>query len=135
MVEEALSSEIATEMGWYAMSNNRFIPFVVMHEFEALLFSNCSSFASAIGRPGLALRFQEILNKFATPEEINDSPETAPSKRIASLVSDYQKPLLGATAALEIGLPAVRAACPHFDTWLSALEERARTAAPSTPRA
>ena len=34
----------------------------------------------------------------------------------------YQKPLLGNLAALQIGLPAMRAACPGFRRWLEHLE-------------
>ena len=123
-VESGLGKDILSEMGWSGSFNNRFIPFVVMHEFEGLLFSDCAAFASAIGRPRLAASFQSIRDKFATPEEINDSPVTAPSKRVEELVPGYQKPLLGNLAALEIGLDAIRAACPHFNSWIIDLEGR-----------
>ena len=123
-VEDALAEEIAAHMGWDGPYESRFIPFVVMHEFEGLLFSDCAAFASAIGRPGLAISFQEIRDEFDTPEEINDSPTTAPSKRVENLVPAYQKPLFGNVAALEIGLDAIRGACPHFDAWLTALESQ-----------
>jgi Domain of unknown function (DUF4276) len=124
-VEAAVAREIAFAMGWHGAYGNRFIPFVVMHEFDALLFSDCSSFATAIGRPALASSLQGIRDGCGTPEEINDSPTTAPSKRIEGLVPGYQKPLLGTAAALAIGLAAMRKACPHFNRWVSALEVRA----------
>ena len=57
-----------------------------------------------------------------SPEEIDDSPHTAPSKRIERILPAYQKPLLGNLAALQIGLPAMRAACPGFRRWLERLE-------------
>jgi hypothetical protein len=122
-VESALAQEISAAMGW-SVHDNRFIPFVVMHEFEGLLFSDCTVFASAIGRPGLAASFQEIRDEFGTPEEINDSPITAPSKRIEKLVAGYQKVLFGNLAALEMGLAALRVECPHFGSWVTALEAR-----------
>ena len=128
VVEAAISREIASGMGWQNSYEERFVPFVVMHEFEALLFSDCLAFAVAIGRPALASNFQEIRNAFATPEEINDSSATAPSKRIADLVPGYQKPLLGTMAALEVGLSAIRGACPHFDAWMTLLEGRSASA-------
>ena len=103
----------------------RFIPFVMMHEFEALLFSDCERFAIGIDRPELADSFQEIRDAFPSPEAIDDSPVTAPSKQIEALVPGYEKPLLGALAALEIGLETMRAECPHFDCWISRLERRA----------
>ena len=59
---------------------------------------------------------------FSSPEEINDSPETAPSKRVEALIPGYQKPLMGTLAALEIGLEKIRDACPHFNNWLSQIE-------------
>jgi len=93
-----------------------------MHEFEALLFSDCEAFSRAIGQPELALELTAIRDGFDTPERINDSPETAPSKRVLALKLSYQKPLLGALAALEIGLEKIRAECPHFDGWVRRLE-------------
>ncbi|MEO8361208.1 MAG: DUF4276 family protein [Vicinamibacteria bacterium] len=102
---------------------SRLIPYVVMHEFEGLLFSDCDRFATGIGRPELAPLFQEIADQFATPEEINDSKLTAPSKRVQSLIPGYQKVLLGTQAALSMGLPTIRARCAGFDTWLKRLEQ------------
>ena len=120
-VEEALLADICREMG-NTFNPVRFIPFVMMHEFEALLFSDCESFSRAIGRPELSANFQSIRNQFPSPEEINDSPITAPSKRVEELVEGYEKPLLGALAILEIGLDTIRGECPHFREWLARLE-------------
>jgi hypothetical protein len=120
-VEGALEEEIKNAMG-PSFVPSRFIPFIVMHEFEGLLFSDCQAFSRAICRPDLQAEFQSVRDQFATPEEINDSPMTAPSKRVASLVDGYQKPLLGTLAVLEIGLQAIRNECPHFAQWLSRLE-------------
>jgi hypothetical protein len=50
---------------------SRFVPFVVLHEFEALLFSDCASFSSAIKRPDLEPAFLGIRAQFETPEDIN----------------------------------------------------------------
>ena len=62
------------------------------------------------------------LYPFSSPEEINDSPITAPSKRMGPLAPVYEKPLLSTLAALEIGLDAIRRECPHFRDWLGRLE-------------
>lgn len=120
-VESALSADICNSIG-NAFSPHRFIPFVMMHEFEGLLFSDCMAFGQGIGRPDLSAAFQSIRNLFSSPEEINDSPATAPSKRVESLVEGYEKPLLGTLAILEIGLEPVRTQCPHFNNWISRLE-------------
>jgi len=120
-IQEALLAEICNAMGT-SFDSRRFLPYVMMHEFEALLFSDCERFAQGIGRPDLAPRFQQIRNAFETPEEIDDSPATAPSKRVLALVPGYEKPLMGTLAVLEIGLEAIRAQCPHFRSWLGRLE-------------
>lgn len=120
-VQSALHAEICEEMG-NGFDASRFVPYVIMHEFEGLLFSDCTRFAEGIGRPELAARFQAIRNECGTPEEIDDSSATAPSKRIEGLVLGYQKPLLGTLAAIAIGLDGIRAECPHFRNWLERLE-------------
>ncbi|MEZ5299371.1 MAG: DUF4276 family protein [Verrucomicrobiales bacterium] len=124
-VETRIFASLREDLGG-DLSARRFVPFVMMHEFEALLFSDCARFGQGIGRPELAADFQAIRDHFESPEEINDSPITAPSKRVLDLVPGYQKPLLGNLAALEIGLGAICAACPHFDGWVRQLEGLAR---------
>jgi len=119
-VEQALLDDVIAAMGGDYPS--RFVPFVVMHEFEALLFSDCAAFARAIGLPNLEGSLREIRDQFGTPEEIDDSPATAPSKRVVALIPRYIKPLFGVAAASEIGLEKIRAACPHFRSWLARLE-------------
>lgn len=118
-VEKALLEDIEREMG---RGFGRFIPFVIMHEFEGLLFSDCDGFARGIERPELAEKFRSIRNRFSSPEEINDSKDTHPSKRVADLVPNYTKPLLGGLAILQIGLDPIREQCPHFAEWLERLE-------------
>lgn len=76
-------------------------------------------------RPDLAPSFQAIVDHCGTPEEIDDSPDSAPSKRIEEILPAYQKPLHGNLAALEIGLCAMRSACPGFRRWLERLENPA----------
>ncbi len=120
-VENAVAQDIAVALN-VPVQLSRFIPYVVMHEFEALLFSDCQAFAAGVGRAELADAFQKIKDQFASPEEINDSPVTAPSKRVEGLIPGYQKPFLGNLAALEIGLPKMRQECPRFAQWLANLE-------------
>ena len=103
LVEQALLYDIAKELG-DDFDLRRFIPYVVMHEFEGLLFSDPERFGQSIGRPDLASKLQAIRSEFDTPEEINDSPDTAPSKRVKDLYEGYQKPLMGVLAMEAIGL-------------------------------
>lgn len=80
-VEDALSEDINREQG-QGFDPARFVPYVMMHEFEGLLFSDCERFSQGIGRPELGVALQAVREQFSSPEEINDSPATAPSKRV-----------------------------------------------------
>ena len=123
-VEQSILEDISESLS-DTFDQRRFVPYVVMHEFEGLLFSDPTRFARGIGRPNLSSELQAIRDDFDSPEEINDSPETHPSERIMELYQGYQKPLMGVLAVEEIGLDAIRGECPLFDRWVEKLEQRA----------
>ncbi len=118
-------NDVAREMG-PGFNSLRFVPFVLMHEFEALLFSDCAKLGEVLGAADKNREFQRIRDQFRSPEEINDSVDTAPSKRISALVPRYDKVLDGVDAAQRIGLERIRVECTHFDSWLTRLELLAR---------
>lgn len=117
---EAMVEQLANKLGDEAM--RRFIPYVQMYEFEGLLFSCPTGLAVGINQPALEDRFLHIRNEFETPEAINNSPMTAPSKRLQKLYAGYEKPLHGSLAAIEIGLPIIRQQCTRFDAWIRRME-------------
>ena len=119
-VEQAVLKDISC--GLTNFNPKRFVPYVVMHEFEGLLFSDPVRFAQGIERPDLSREFQTIRDMFPTPEHIDDWPQTAPSKRVEALVRNYQKPLMGVQAVQAIGLEAIRKECPLFNGWIERLE-------------
>lgn len=119
-VQDAMVAELTRLIGQDPM--RRFIPFVQMYEFEALLFSDPQAFANGVDRGALSAPLGAISAQFNSPEHINNSPATAPSKRIEALMPDYQKPLMGTLAALEVGLEVMRARCALFNGWLTHLE-------------
>ena len=121
-VSDALSREVERVLGEAA---RRFIPYIQMHEFEGLLFSEPEILAESIYMPQLAESFGAIRNQFLTPEDINDSANTAPSKRIERHFPGYDKPIHPLLAAGEIGLEAIRRECPLFDGWIQELESLA----------
>lgn len=121
VIQNAIHSDVCNQMG-ADFRGNRFIPYIMMHEFEGLLFSDPEKLAYGIGKASLSDSFSTIKNSFPTPEHINDSPQTAPSKRILDLYPNYEKPLMGTLAVLEIGLEAIRQECPFFNAWVSQLE-------------
>jgi hypothetical protein len=120
-IERAMAADIGGEVP-DLRPDVRFIPYLQLHEYEGLLFSDPAAFATSIGQKHLAQRFQEIRNEFTTPEDINDDPNTAPSKRVLGLYASYRKVLGGTIAAKAIGIDRMRQECPHFRDWVERLE-------------
>lgn len=101
----------------------RFIPYIQLHEFEALLFSDPRQFERAFpARADAIAALQRIRDEFPSPEHIDDGEETAPSKRIAATLPEYAKAVSGPLVIRQIGMPALRRECSHFNTWISRLE-------------
>jgi hypothetical protein len=123
-IEQAVKADIVAQVA-NLRADVRFLPYIQLHEYEALLFSDPAAFARGIYQPNLAKPFQNIRSKFPTPEDINDGPNTAPSKRVIQLHPPYRKPLYGTLAALEIRLDTMRGECPHFREWVEWLENLA----------
>ena len=119
-VNQATTIKLTEKLGANVM--RRFIPFIQMYEFEGLLFSDPKKMALGMDKQNLMDHFQKISDGFTTPEHINNSQQTAPSKRILSVITEYEKPLMGALAALEVGLDSMRNNCHLFDQWLSDIE-------------
>ena len=101
----------------------RFIPYIQLHEFEALLFSSANGFEMYF-EDQISKEIQGIIDSFDNPEEINSSPETAPSKRLIRIIPYYDKVIYGNIVALEIGLPTILARCPRFRGWIDCLIHR-----------
>jgi hypothetical protein len=100
----------------------QFIPNLMVHEFEALLFSDISKFKETVTDNGQDIeQLFAVRAQFATPEDINNSPETAPSKRIIKQISRYKKVIDGCTVARAIGLDKIRQECHHFNSWINRL--------------
>jgi hypothetical protein len=105
-----------------------FLPYVQIHEFEALLFADPAKMAEVLApvcqtkQSDLTAHFQAIVDEAGQPEAINDNYDTCPSRRIGGVVRSYRKPVFGPIIAGRIGLEALRTACPHFGQWLERLE-------------
>jgi hypothetical protein len=116
---KALEAAIGTDI-----NNDKFIPYVQLHEFEALLLVEPDRLLTMYpgGNCGVNLLKTDIGNQ--PSEEINESPETAPSKRIIRFIPAYagQKAQVGPMIAEDIGLSKLRDKCPHFNEWITKLE-------------
>ena len=105
-----------------AIKEDRFFPHLQMHEFEAMLYSDPFRLAKTLMAPKIEVDFNTILKECGEPEAIDDDPATAPSKRIKKLVPSYQKVQDGLLAVKRITLDTIRDKCPHFNHWLTKLE-------------
>ena len=123
-MNDTLVEKLTKKLGEKALL--RFIPYIQMYEFEALLFSSPMILATSIGSEQNKEQFQAIRDNFTSPEEINNSPQTAPSKRIEKLCKGYEKVIGGSLAAIDIGLDEIRNECSLFDAWLTNLENLAK---------
>lgn len=98
----------------------RFIPYLALHEFEAMMFAEPKQIAQVFPSFDITRELQGIRDAYISPEEINE--ELPPSKRILQLAATYQKPVDGPIVTLEIGIERIRQECAHFNAWLQQLE-------------
>lgn len=105
------------------LDSKKIIPYIQKYEFEGLLFSNVAAFGDAINASGRSVEeLGKIRSSFSSPEDINDHPNTAPSKRIAGALPGYRKRLHGPLVAREIGIETIRKECERFHDWIRSLE-------------
>jgi len=114
---EYLEQEMGRDIG-----HQNFIPNLLLHEFEGLLYSNPQAFLGWFDQNIVDI-LQSERDSFSSPEHINESLITAPSKRIKKCCPIYDKPLHGSLIAMDIGLDVIRQQCQHFDKWLTRLEK------------
>ena len=102
----------------------RFHPYIQLHEFEALLFCDLSELQRRLNNSEQGIETLRREVQHLQPEQINEGAHTAPSKRIIQHLPLYErsKVRVGAPAAAAIGLPILRSKCPHFNDWLTRLE-------------
>ena len=121
-LERRIDSEIGVSAG-SVRGESRVFAYVQQHEFEALLFSDVTVFHHLKDMSDeLVESLQRIRNCFTTPEHIDESPATAPSKRIENALPDYIKSIDGPLLAEQIGLRTIRRECPRFNEWVTRME-------------
>ncbi|MBN2441194.1 MAG: DUF4276 family protein [Spirochaetales bacterium] len=124
IINKATHKAVNDKLSGYG-SASRFIPNIEMHEFEALLFSDASCLATALQVPQSAI--DNVINQFGDPEKIDDSPLTAPSKRLENFYPRYKKTSTGIVIAQNIGIEKIRSKCKIFNNWLIRLEALIKT--------
>ena len=116
-LENALAEEINSE---------RFLPYIQLHEFEALLFTRIAGFKAL---PDLGLKeiaeIKTVMELYPNPELINDNPTTAPSKRLEQIYPGYKKVLHGNFIILENTFQSLLEKCPRFRNWVECIVVKA----------
>lgn len=110
-IEAAISADIAEPNCKVHLS---------LHEFEGLLFSKPESFRLIAGED-VVDHVREIKSSYPTPEHINSSPETAPSKRLEACIPNYAKVTNGTLLSVDMGIDVIMQHCPHFRAWIEEL--------------
>lgn len=111
-IEETVAQDISCD--------NLFFHFNV-HEFEGLLYAEPSAF-SAIADKAVVTAIAKDRSEVINPEYINNSFETAPSKRLERLMPDYAKVKNGTIVSQRIGIDKITSECPHFATWIDKIK-------------
>lgn len=119
-IERAVKDDICNKMPDFR-PDARLIPYLSLHEYESLLFSDPEAFAGSIGQTNLSNQFRRIRDDFPTPEDINNDPQSAPSKRVIESCPGYRKVIQGTIAARAVGVQRMREECAHFRAWLEHL--------------
>jgi len=122
---ETIASDIEKQI-WKNLNQElsciEFFPYIQMHEYEALLFSDINGFCASGMKSAAIAELEKEVKKFPTPEHINNSEQTAPSKRILRVYPYYQKVSDGTIAAEAVGIKTMKEKCPHFAGWIKKLE-------------
>lgn len=116
VVEQALAAHF---------SEPRFIPYIQMYEFEALVLAALPALKSLYSQHAAALdALSAACRAIGDFETINDGPITHPAQRIADALPGFltRKEDDGPIAIRETGIAELRRWCPRFNRWLAQLE-------------
>lgn len=122
ILESSMQADIAKSLPNQDV-DHRFIPYIQLHEFEALLFTDIQILKNEYCSLEEKSRIDQLYEstKNIPPEDINHGEETAPSKRLLAAV-DYKKGKLPSDLLEAITIKTIRQRCPHFSEWLDRLQ-------------
>jgi len=118
-IEQLLSELKAKVKPEYA---DKFIPYIQLYEFEALLFSSPEKLATGLGDSSKSEELRKIVEKADGAENINDGFDTCPSRRIEKHFPAFDKLLHAPTICKDIGIDVIKQNCPRFASWIAELE-------------
>lgn len=116
VLEEAFKKDI---------DDYRFIPYIQLHEFEALILADPEKLILEFPDKEKTIQKLVEMARGKNPELIDDHPDTAPSRRIIKEIKIYEKnkSISGPNVVESIGLPSLKKKCRHFSEWIMKLEK------------
>lgn len=114
ILEEAFSADV---------NNQKFLPYIQLHEFETILFSDGNIISQAFQGRNFP-KIKSIIDEFQNPELINNDPSTCPSRRIAEIFPEYNKVIYGSLISNRIGIDSIKQKCTHFSDWIDSIQAR-----------
>lgn len=115
VIENAVKEECAD------MQRRIFVPYIQLHEFEALVLSDMDALCNHFPDCDLSALKKEV-DRIGNPELVNSGAQTAPSKRLLQSIPDYDKRTSGISTLESIGIETVASKCKHFSKWLEKLQ-------------
>lgn len=120
MIENSILEEITRK----TRASIVFFPCIQLHEIEALIFSSNKGFYELFEKNEADLKkLDDIILDFPNPEDIDNGPNTAPSKRLKKAIRGYDKVLYGIELMKNIGIETILSKCPHFKEWIDILKK------------
>lgn len=118
LIEDNIQKEITGKV----KESILFIPYIQLHEIEALIFSSNKGFYEFFDKSEADIEtLNDIILEFPNPEDIDNGPNTAPSKRLKKAIPGYDKVLYGIGMLQVIGMETILSKCPHFKEWIDKL--------------
>lgn len=120
-------TSLEEELGKFVNQQN-FIPYIQLHEFEALVLCNIPELVRMYPNAEKELNQLDkiVMDDYGgNTELVDNSPATAPSKRIIQALAGkyrYDKPQGGKLTTSSLGMTALRTRCRHFNDWLTKIE-------------
>jgi len=117
-LEQALAEEI---------QDARFIPYIMLHEFEALLLTKTGleiiRKRARVGKNDRSWKeLQRDLARVRKPEMLNDGANSHPSARIKAIWPRFKKTTDGVGILEQVPWEELCAECHHFGDWIRKLE-------------
>jgi hypothetical protein len=119
LMEKILKDEILSIKNYHY-----FIPYIQRHEFETLLFSNPEA-GFELEDDKIKKEIIKLCSAFESIEDINCTPEGAPSKRLGKIYEHCNKKYEKVSDAVDIieltGIKSLMNNCPRFRNWVEIL--------------